>query len=196
MTCSPTFVERFCENPEEGYQRRFRQAPRRRDRGYLATDGMSIPINVVLSAQTDAELTYTRKTKQLTYQRVPEAFAVIDGQHRLWGYPLVQAAASRAGGHLQRARCDGGSAALCRHQHEAKRSPEGTPKERQSIAGTETEIEANLRRLFLFLNTSESSPLRGKLNVGESSPGKLSRISFDSTLRSRAEERPAEQAAA
>ncbi|MBL8636213.1 MAG: hypothetical protein JNM40_23515, partial [Myxococcales bacterium] len=42
------------------------------------------------SAQAIAELTYTRKSKQLNFQRVPEALAVIDGQHRLWGYHLCK----------------------------------------------------------------------------------------------------------
>ena len=78
-----TFVERYCENPEEGYQRKFDQRRASEIAEYLATDGESIPINIVLSAQLVAELTYTRKTKQISFQHVPEAFA---GQHCLWGY--------------------------------------------------------------------------------------------------------------
>jgi len=177
-----TFVERFCENPEEGYQRRYDKRRAAEIAEYLATDGMSIPINVVLSAQPDAERTYTRKTKQLTYQRVPEAFAVIDGQHRLWGYHLCKLR------HRVPVAIYSGLDATteARLFVDINTKQKGVPKELlknvKSIAGTETEIEANLRRLFLFLNTDESSPLRGKLNVGESSPGKLSRISFDSAL--------------
>ena len=72
----------------KGYQRRYDKRRALDIAQYLATEGESIPSNIVLSAQSIAELTYTRKTKQLNFQRVPEAFTVIDGQHRLWGYHL------------------------------------------------------------------------------------------------------------
>src|SRR5262245_44324288 len=81
-----TFVDRFSEQHEEGYQRRYDERRAIEIAEYLSTPGKSIPGNIILSAQSAAELTYTRKTKQLSYQRVPEAFAVVDGQHRLWGY--------------------------------------------------------------------------------------------------------------
>ena len=70
-------VERYNENPEEGYQRKYDERRAIEIAEYLSTDGESIPINIVLSAQPSAELTYTRKTKQLSYQRVPEAFTVL-----------------------------------------------------------------------------------------------------------------------
>jgi len=177
-----TFVERFCENPEEGYQRRFDKRRAGEIAEYLATDGMSIPINVVLSAQPDAELTYTRKTKQLTYQRVPEVFAVINGQHRLWGYHLCKRR------HRVPVAIYHGldATAEARLFVDLNTKQKGVPKKLlknvKSVAGTETEIAANPRRLFLFLNTNESSPLRGKRNIGESSSGKLSRISLDGAL--------------
>ncbi len=79
-------VERYNENPEEGYQRKYDERRAIEIAEYLSTEGESIPINIVLSAQPAAELSYTRKTKQLSYVRAPEAFTVLDGQHRLWGY--------------------------------------------------------------------------------------------------------------
>ena len=177
-----SFVERFCENPEQGYQRRYDKRRALDIAQYLATEGESIPSNIVLSAQAIAELTYTRKSKQLNFQRVPEALAVIDGQHRLWGYHLCKLR------HRVPVAIYSGldQATEARLFLDINTKHKGVPKELlknvKSIAGTETEIEANLRRMFQFLNTDEASPLRGKLNVGESSPGKLSRISFDSAL--------------
>lgn len=177
-----TFVERFCENPEEGYQRRYDKRRAVEIAEYLATDGMSIPINVVLSAQHNAELTYTRKTKQLMYQRVPEAFAVIDGQHRLWGYHLCKKRHRVPVAIYNGLDLKAEARLFVDINHKHKGVPKELLKNVKCIAGTETEIEASLRRLFQFLNTDAASPLRGKLNVGESSPGKLSRISFDSAL--------------
>src|SRR3954468_4879293 len=79
------FVERQNENPEQGYQRKFEEHRANEIAEYLNTEGESILSNIVLSAKEAAALTYTRKTKQLSYQRAKEAFSVIDGQHRLWG---------------------------------------------------------------------------------------------------------------
>ena len=145
---------------------------RQRHRAVPCDRGESIPSNIVLSAQAIAELTYTRKSKQLNFQRVPEALAVIDGQHRLWGYHLCKLR------HRVPVAIYSGldQATEARLFLDINTKHKGVPKELlknvKSIAGTETEIEANLRRIFQFLNTDEASPLRGKLNVGESSPGK------------------------
>lgn len=153
-----SFVERYNENPEEGYQRKY--DPRRANEiaEYLSTEGESIPINIVLSAQPVAELTYTRKNKQLSYQRVPEAFAVLDGQHRLWGY---QKCSIRH--RVPVAIYEGlDQATEARLFLDINNKHKGVPKSHlvnvKSVAGTETEAEASLRRLFTRLNTDEASP--------------------------------------
>lgn len=176
------FVERYNENPEEGYQRKYDQRRANEIAEYLSTEGESIPINIVLSAQPVAELTYTRKNKQLSYQRVPESFAVLDGQHRLWGY---QKCSIRH--RVPVAIYEGlDQATEARLFLDINNKHKGVPKSHlvnvKSVAGTETEAEASLRRLFTRLNTDEASPLRGRLNAGETVPGKLSRSCFDSAV--------------
>lgn len=69
-----------------GYQRKFDSCRADEIAEDLNTEVESIPSSIVLSAQDVAELSYSSKTKQLSYQRVAEAFAVLDGQPRLWGY--------------------------------------------------------------------------------------------------------------
>lgn len=175
-------VERFNEKPEEGYQRKFDEKRAVEIAEYLSTDGASIPINIVLSAQPAAELLYTRKNKQISFERVPDAFAVIDGQHRFWGYQKC-----RTRHRVPVAIYEGlDQAAEARLFLDINNKHKGVPKDLlknvKSIAGTETEAEATLRRLFTRLNTDEASPLRGKLNLGDSAPGKLSRTTFDGAL--------------
>ncbi len=176
------FVDRTCDNPEQGYQRKFDERRATEIAEYLSTPGKSIPGNIILSAQAAAELTYTRKNKQLSYQRVPRAFAVIDGQHRLWGYYKCGI----------RHRVVVAIYVGLDHEAEAElfldihTKQKGIPKAHlihvKSIAGTETAAEANLRHLFTRLSVDEESPLRGKLTAGDSGPGKLSRVSFDNAL--------------
>jgi DNA sulfur modification protein DndB len=176
------FVERFHENPEVGYQRKFDSRRADEIAEYLNTAGESIPSSIVLSAQEVAELSYSSKTKQLSYQRVAEAFAVLDGQHRLWGYQKCRT----------RHRVPVAIYAGLDQQTEARlfldinNKHKGVPKAHllnvKSVAGTETETEAALRRLFTQLGRDENSPLRGHLIPGETSPSKLSRTAFDSAI--------------
>lgn len=177
-----TSVEYFHENPEEGYQRKYDQRRAEEIAEYLSTPGKSIPGLIVLSAQVVADLTYSSKTKQISYQRVPRAFNVLDGQHRIWGYHKC-----RIRHRVPVAIYNG-----LDRQTEAQlfldinSKHKGVPKAHlinvKNLAGTETETEAHLRRLFNQLNRDENSPLRGRLVATEATGGMLSRASFDSAL--------------
>jgi len=79
-------VERRAENPAEGFQRRLSEPRADEIAEYLNTEGNSIPINIVLSAQPEAEFVYIRENKAISFKRVPGAFVILDGQHRMWGY--------------------------------------------------------------------------------------------------------------
>ena len=175
-------VEHFHNNPEEGYQRKFDQRRAEEIAEYLSTPGKSIPGLIVLSAQVVADLTYSSKTKQISYQRVPRAFNVLDGQHRIWGYHKCR----------NRLRVPVAIYSGLDRQTEAQlfldinSKHKGVPKAHlinvKNLAGTETETEAHLRRLFTQLNRDENSPLRGRLTATEATGGMLSRASFDSAL--------------
>lgn len=155
------FVERQNENPEQGYQRKFEERRANEIAEYLNTEGESIPSNIVLSAQEAAALTYTRKTKQLSYQRAKEAFSVIDGQHRLWGYQKCPAR-HRVPVAIYEGLDQATEARLFLDINNKHRGvPRALLLNVKSIAGTEKESEASLRALFMQLNTDEASPLRG-----------------------------------
>lgn len=79
-------VERRNENPAEGFQRRLNESRAEEIAEYLNTEGNSIPVNIVLSAQPEAELIHIRENKSISFKRVPGAFVILDGQHRMWGY--------------------------------------------------------------------------------------------------------------
>jgi DGQHR domain-containing protein len=80
------FVARREDDPEVGFQRAL-SAGRAGDIAlYLAAGDGSIPTNIVLSAQEGSEFTYNSRAKTISFSRVGNAFLVLDGQHRLWGY--------------------------------------------------------------------------------------------------------------
>ena len=71
------------EDPRKGFQRELDTRRALEIASYLEQPARSIPLNVVLSAQPNAELNYDPKTKKLQFRRESKAFLVLDGQHRL-----------------------------------------------------------------------------------------------------------------
>src|SRR4051812_48110246 len=79
------FVARRQEDPQQGFQRTLAESRADDISRYLSSGNGSIPTNVVLSAQPEAGLVYSSKSKTIAFARIPRAFLVLDGQHRLWG---------------------------------------------------------------------------------------------------------------
>src|SRR5580700_4418019 len=71
------------EDPKEGFQRRLDYQRARDIARYLDDSVGSIPTNIVLSAQPEAEVQYNSKSKLIKFRRLPKGFLVLDGQHRL-----------------------------------------------------------------------------------------------------------------
>lgn len=85
---SHCFVSSRKEDNISGFQRELSEN-RANDIATYLNQGMgSIPTNIVLSAQEDAEITYNAKNKSISFGRTQRAFLVLDGQHRLWGYQI------------------------------------------------------------------------------------------------------------
>lgn len=175
-------VERRNENPTEGFQRRLSEPRADEIAEYLNTEGNSIPINIVLSAQPEASFTYIRENKAVSFKRVPGAFVILDGQHRMWGYQKC-AARHRVPVALYEglARPD-----ETRLFVDINTKHQGVPKalilDVKGLAGSESEDEQLLRELFDRLNTDEASPLYNKLSAAQSSSGKLSRVAFNTSV--------------
>src|SRR5438105_1664774 len=79
-------VDTRLDNPIEGFQRKL--DPRRAEEiaRYIDEGIGTIPSAIVLSAQTDAQLTYTRARRSITFKKTPKSFLIIDGQHRVFGF--------------------------------------------------------------------------------------------------------------
>ena len=175
-------VIRRNENPTEGFQRRLSESRAKEIAEYLNTEGNSISVNIVLSAQPEAELVHVRENKSISYQRVAGAFVILDGQHRLWGYHKC-AARHRVPVAIYEGLSRPDETRLfvdinTKHQ--------GVPKslilDVKSLAGSESDDEKQLRELFDRLNTDEESPLYNKLSGAQSCSGKLSRIAFNAAV--------------
>jgi DNA sulfur modification protein DndB len=85
---SHCFVSTRDDDNLKGFQRQLTRSRAEDISSYLNQGTGSIPTNIVLSAQEDAELTYNSRSKTLSFKRLDKAFLVLDGQHRLWGYAI------------------------------------------------------------------------------------------------------------
>ena len=84
------FVEPRNESPIEGFQRVL-DAKRARDiANYIDSGFGTIPTTIILSAQAEAEITYRRETRTLSLKKIPKAFLILDGQHRVFGFALAE----------------------------------------------------------------------------------------------------------
>lgn len=175
-----SFVSRRNEDRQQGFNRVLSRT-RAIDIARYLDRGLSIPTNVILSAQPGANLTFTRGT--LTWDEVPDAFLIIDGQHRLFSmehsskdYEFVVAI------YNDLSRQDEVQLFIDINTNQ-KGVPPALLLDIKQLAGTETTIEERLRRIFDLVAANRDSPLYGAFSPAEKKAGKISRVTFNSALK-------------
>lgn len=180
------FVSRRDVEPINGFQRALNENRADDIARYLAKGKGSIPTNIVLSAQTKAKFSYLSRPKTINFERIKNAFLVLDGQHRLWGYQLCLEKHD-IGHRVPVAIYDG----LTRAEEaglfiDINTTQRGVPAalllDIKQVAQVESVLEQTLRAIFDQLSTDANSPLTGKLSKSKSARGKISRVSFNRAL--------------
>ncbi len=177
------FVLRREEDPIQGFQRMLSDSRANDIARYLDGSMGSIPTNIVLSAQEEAELEYLSKKKTVRYRRTPKAFLVLDGQHRLYGYGLTKKP-HRVPVAIYKGLTRKEEAALFIDINTNQRGvPAALLLDIKQVAEREDQTEAALRVWFDQLNTDPESPLRGLLSPSASRRGKISRVTFNRAVK-------------
>jgi DNA sulfur modification protein DndB len=175
-------VSRRDEDLRGGFNRALSEQRAREIARYLDTDRLSIPTNIIVSAQRTANVRFSHG--HLEYASAPGAFLVLDGQHRLFSmryterdYPF--GVAIYAGLTTQQE---------VRLFIDINTKQKGVPTalllDIKHLAGAETTIEEKLRRLFDYVSGNSNSPLSGLLSPAATKPGLVSRVSFNTALKS------------
>jgi DGQHR domain-containing protein len=176
------FVARRQEEPQQGFQRALAESRADDISRYLSAGNGSIPTNIVLSAQPEAGLVYNSRLKTISFQRVPRAFLVLDGQHRLWGYdkcPIRHRVPVAIYEGLSRAE----EAKLFIDINTNQRGvPAALLLDIKQLAEMETAKESILRSLFDKLQTDPHSAIHGKLSPAKSAPNRISRVTFNRAI--------------
>ena len=168
------------QNPIDGFQRLLdKRRARDIDNGFGTA-----PCAVILSAQPRAQLHYDRASQLLRFRKSQNAFLIIDGQHRIYGFNLAKRKLSIpvvVYNKLTRAQ-------ECQLFMDINTKQRPVPPELlldiRRLSETETEAEALLHNVFDMFHAREDSALNGLLSPSERRKGMISRVTFNAALKS------------
>lgn len=176
-------VEPRSEDPIEGFQRTLDEKRASEIARYIDSGIGTIPSSIVLSAQPEADLRYRRASRTLSFKKQQRSFLILDGQHRVYGFILAQ---SRLRvpvviyNGLTRTE-------ECRLFMDINTKQRPVPNELlldiKRLADTESTSEALFRDVFDRFDKDMASPLLGLMSPSERKKGKLSRVTFNSSLK-------------
>lgn len=84
------FVTTRDDDPVKGFQRVLDKRRAKAIAEYIDSGLGTIPSAVILSAQEDAELKIVGKGKTVEFTDVSNAFLILDGQHRVYGFSMAE----------------------------------------------------------------------------------------------------------
>jgi DNA sulfur modification protein DndB len=174
-------VSRADEDKERGYQRLL-DTKRAKDIAKYVNAGNVIPGAIILSAQKEAKLQFDHENNRLTYYLAPNAFLVLDGQHRLYGTHQSEQ-------DIPLAVCIFENLAL---EEEAQYFFDINSTQRSVSKTLQLELTKFIAKpaskdevrqhLFKELSQQPISPLSGRMSPTKSIPGKLTHVSFKDAI--------------
>lgn len=175
-------VDTRFDNPIEGFQRKLDERRAEDIARYVDDELGTIPSSIVLSAQADAQLSYSRARRSITFKKTPKSFLILDGQHRVYGFAKAKSVMRVPVviyNGLTRAE-------ECRLFIDINTKQRPVPNELlldiKRLAETETDEEAILTDVFDLFAKEPSSPLIGLMSSASKAKGKLSRVTFNAAV--------------
>jgi len=178
-TCS---VDMRAEDAIKGFQRRLDQRRAQSIANYINSGG-TIPSSVILSAQSEARLKYTSRSQVLSFKRVPRAFLILDGQHRVNGFYLAEGKI-RVPVIIYNDLSKEDEVALFMDINTTQKPvPNELLLDIKRLAQRESTEEAFLRDLYYKFNDRNDSPLFGLMSPFDKEAGKISHVTFNAALK-------------
>lgn len=175
-------VDTRADNPLEGFQRHL-DVKRALEIAKYIDEGMgTIPCAIVLSAQADANLVYTRERRSITFLKTPRSFLILDGQHRVYGFAKARSPLRVPVVIYNKLT----KSEECRLFIDINTKQRPVPNELlldiKRLAETETSGESLLTDVFDLFAQEPDSPLLGRMTPSEKAKGKLSRVTFNAAV--------------
>lgn len=183
VLASTCFVSTRDENPKDGFQRMLDSARAAEIADYIDSGKGSIPTAIILSAQPEANLQYSSKNKTIEFDYVPNAFLILDGQHRIFGFSLAKTAV-RVPVIIYNGLSRKEETRLFVDINTKQRPvPTELVLDIKSLAEYESNIDSFCREIFDLFAEEPDSILLGLMSPAEKKSGKISRVTFNSAIR-------------
>lgn len=169
-------------DPIEGFQRSLDERRAEAIAEYIDHGVGSIPTAIILSAQDEAELSYSTKSKTIAFKRAERSFIIIDGQHRVWGFMKAKSSI-RVPAVIYDGLTRVEEAQLFIDINENQiRVPQSLILDVKRLLQSETEDERRCSVLFDLFESRSDSALKGCLARAEHRRGKLLRTAFNDAV--------------
>ena len=179
-TCFVTTRE---EDPELGFQRLLSRARAQEIADYIDSGFGTIPTSVILSAQPESNFEYNSKNRTVSFLETPDAFLILDGQHRVYGFRLANS----------ELRVPVVIYSGLSKQDETRLFIDINTKQRpvpnellldiRKLASYQDDSETILGQIFDLFDTQPGNPLLGKMSPRARKNKLISRVTFNSALK-------------
>lgn len=177
------FVSTRDEDPSEGFQRVLDTKRAREIAEYIDEGLGTIPNSIVLSAQPDAELKIIGGGKTIQFKKLRRAFLILDGQHRVYGFSMAKTALRIPVVIYNGLSRRDESRLFIDINTKQRPVPNELLLDIKRLAEYESTTEGLLRDIYDFFNDEPGSPLLGLLSPSTRTPGKISRVTFNTATK-------------
>ncbi|MCF7748062.1 DGQHR domain-containing protein [Sulfitobacter sp. M39] len=142
----------------------------------------TVPSSIVLSAQDDADLVYSPKAKSISFKDIQQAFLILDGQHRVYGFSLAKSNLRVPVVIYDNLNKREESRLFIDINSKQKGVPTELLLDIKKMAEYENDAEARMRVIFDWFKDDPSTILYGKLSSAKKVSGKITRTLFNSAV--------------
>lgn len=183
LLATTCFVVNREEDPIAGFQRELDLKRAKEIASYIDSGLGTIPSSIVLSAQEDADLKYDARRKSISFNPINNAFLIIDGQHRVYGFMYAKKAFRvPVVVYDNLTKRDETRLFIDINSKQKGVSPE-LLLDIKKLAEYENDQEEFLREIFDIFRKDTNSCLYGKLSPARKSKGKITRATFNTAMK-------------
>ena len=170
------------ENNIDGFQRAL-DPKRAQDIADYIDNGLgTVPSSIVLSSQDNAELVYDSKRKSISFNDIPQAFLILDGQHRVFGFALAKKTLRVPVVIYDNLNKREESRLFIDINSKQKGVPSELLLDIKKMAEYENDAEATMRTIFDRFKDDPTTVMYLKLSPSKKVQGKITRTVFNSAI--------------
>jgi DGQHR domain-containing protein len=177
------FVSTRDEDPKEGFQRLLDRKRAQEIAEYIDSGFGTIPNSIVLSAQPEAQLRVIGKGKTIEFRDTKNAFLVLDGQHRVYGFSLAKTSLRVPVVVYNDLSRKDETRLFIDINTKQRPVPNELLFDIKKLAEIEDSDEVLLGKTFDLFADRPESPLKGLMSPAERKKGAISRVTFNAALR-------------